>query len=154
MTNATLARPLLSDFQLSDDYYDFAVKATLVPVIEGQGGSGAAEAGAQRWLCHNNYEQPDAIGALRLFVQQLRRLFELSVGEPLSKVQANEFTGATIGRLLDPAITPCKALFYVIGPDNHVLIMYRADTGYFAGRARESILRAVWLLEGKGGKHA
>src|SRR5438067_402212 len=122
MTIATFAKPLC-DFRLStDDYFNFALKAILVPVIlQGQADPGPAAAGAQRWLCHNNYEQPDAIGALRGFVMQLRRAFELASGEALSRVQANEFTGSTIGRFLDPAITQFESLFYVIGPDNHVL---------------------------------
>ena len=141
----------LSHFTLdTQDYFEFALKAALVPIVRGYGKTGNATTGRPRWLCRDNYEQPDALGALHGFMQHCQAHYEALSGEKLSKVQASEFIGSSVGRILDADTTCCESVYYVIRPDKRTLILYRDDNGYFAGRARESILRAVWLLESKG----
>lgn len=148
----TSASVKLSGFTLqTTNFHDFAAKAALIPIIRGRGMSGLANAGKPRWLCHNNYEQPDALGTLRAFFRHCMSYFEQTTGQKLPPVEANEFIGASIANILDPTLTQCECLYYAIGPQDRVLILYRDDAGQLAGRSREEVLGAVWLVENQQG---
>lgn len=127
----------------TSNYLDFAANACLVPIVRDR----SVRTGPGRWLCHDNYEQPDALGTLRRFVRHCMNFYEEHAGIQLQPVEANEFMGASVSRFLDRAVIRCDDLFYGIGPRDHALVLYRDDNGYFAGRSREQVLGAVWLLE-------
>lgn len=132
----------LSGFTLSADFSEFKRKAHFVPVIARRNTSERVS-----WRCQDNYEQPDSFGALRQFVFLCLRQFEAANGTPMPEAEAKAWVDESVQRFLDPDHVRIDGVYYAIGPDNHVLIIYRDDNGPLAGISRETILGLVWHVE-------
>lgn len=141
MSKDHLAKPM-AGFSLSASYAEFKQKAHLVPVVPTRDPSGRVV-----WNCRDNLIQPDAFGALRRFVFHCLRYREDCTGERMDHDATKQWVKQSINDLLDPDHTRIDGLFYFIGPDDHVLILYRDDCGPLTNVSREIILGTVWHLE-------
>lgn len=129
-------------FCLTASYAEFRQKAHLIPVVPQRDPQGRV-----KWECRDNLAQPDAFGALRQFMFHCLRHYEDSTGEQLVEAEVKEWVDESVLRFLDPNQTRVDGLYYAIGPDNRVLILYRDDCGPLAGVSREIILGTVWHIE-------
>ena len=129
-------------FSLTANYYEFRQKAHLIPVVPRRDPQGRL-----KWECRDNLAQPDAFGALRQFMFHCLRHFESSTGAKLIEAEAKEWVDQSVSRFLDPDQTRIDGLYYAIGPDNRVLILYRDDAAPLVGVSRETILGTVWHIE-------
>lgn len=135
-----------SGFSLSASYAEFRQKAHLVPVVPTR-----IESGRVVWICRDNLVQPDSFGALRQFVFHCLRYFESCTGEKMDDSASKQWVNQSVARFLDPDHTQIDGLYYGIGPENHVLILYRDDCGPLTTVSRETILGTVWHLEQDAG---
>lgn len=140
---------LLQSFVLTDCSFDeFRRKAFLVPVIAAQGKSGHAKAGPLRWMCRDNYEEPDSLGALRNFLLTCLRRRQDVLGESMTDHEKKEWMARSVATFLDPKVVSLDgAGYYTVGPDNHTLIIYRDDRGPLVGVSRETILGLIWHVD-------
>lgn len=129
-------------FCLTASYAEFRQKAHLVPVVPRRDPQGRL-----KLECMDTLAQPDAFGALRQFMFHCLRHFETSTGAKMVEAEAKEWVDQSVSRFLDPDQTRIDGLYYAIGPDNCVLILYRADCGPLIGVSRETILGTVWHIE-------
>lgn len=141
MSKDHLAKPM-AGFSLSASYAEFKQKAHLVPVVPTRDPSGRVV-----WNCRDNLIQPDAFGALRQFVFHCQRYLESVTGEKMDDAAGKQWVDQSVSRFLDPDHTRIDGLYYGIGPDNHVVILYRDDCGPLTMLSRETILGTVWHLE-------
>ena len=131
-----------ADFTLTATYSEFRQKAHLVPVVPRRDPQGRL-----KWECRDNLAQPDSFGALRQFMFNCMRHYEVSTGAQLIEAEAKEWVDQSVSRFLDPVQTRIDGLYYAIGPDNRVLILYRVDCGPLTDVSRETILGTVWHIE-------
>lgn len=129
-------------FALTCTYADYRQKAHVVPVVPSRDSRGRV-----MWECRDNHVQPDSFGSLRQFVFHCMRHFVASTGETMAETVAKEWVDQSVERLLDPDHTRIDGLYFAVGPDNSVLILYRDDSGPLAAVSRETILGLVWHLE-------
>ncbi|EWS66641.1 hypothetical protein Y695_00049 [Hydrogenophaga sp. T4] len=132
----------LSGFKLSASYAEYCQGVHLVPVVAYRNATGLVQ-----WQCRDNYEQPDAFASLRQFVFNCLRYMHASTDESMDDAQSKLWVDESVRALLDPRLVHIDGVYYAIGPDNHVLILYRDDNGPLAGISRETILGLVWHLE-------
>lgn len=132
----------LSGFKLSASYAEYCQGVHLVPVVACRTATGLVQ-----WQCRDNYEQPDAFASLRQFVFNCLRYMHASTDESMDDAQSKLWVDESVRALLDPRLVHIDGVYYAIGPDNHVLILYRDDNGPLAGISRETILGLVWHLE-------
>lgn len=140
---------LLQSFVLTDCSYDeFRRKAFLVPVIAARGKSGYAKTGPLRWMCRDNYEEPDALGALRNFLLVCLSRRQGVLGESMTDQEKKEWMAKSVATFLDPKVVSLDgAGYYTVGPDNHTLIIYRDDIGPLVGVSRETIIGLIWHVD-------
>ena len=129
-------------FSLTCSYADYRQKAHVVPVVPTRDSNGRV-----KWECQDNLVQPDSFGSLRQFVFHCLRHWERSTGEKMAEAVAKEWVDQSVDRLLDPDHTRIDGLYFAVGPDNSVLILYRDDCGPLSAVSREAILGLVWHLE-------
>jgi hypothetical protein len=129
-------------FALTASYAEFRQKAHLVPVVPLRDSQGRV-----KWECRDNLAEPDSFGSLRQFMFHCLRQYEISTAAKMVEAEAKEWVDQSVNRFLDPNQTRIDGLYYAIGPDNHVLILFRADCGPLTGVSRETILGTVWHIE-------
>lgn len=140
---------LASGFILSASFEEFSRKAHLVPIIKSRNSDGQ-----MIWECRDNDAQRDSFGALRQFIFHCHRHHIATTGEVMSDVQTKQWVDGSVNGLLDPSTVCVDGLYYAIGPDNHVLILYRSDNGPLVTASRNAILGLVWHIELDQSKNA
>ena len=146
MKSETTLAPL-QGFVLNCDFEEFSRKAHLVPVIAARGKTGMAQTGAMRWMCRDNYEEPDSLGSLRQMINHCKTAHEVAMGRKMDEDEAKLWIADSIANFLDPEKVSLDGLYYTIGPDNHTLIIYRDDVGRLVGIPRETIIGLIWTIE-------